>query len=107
MAYPYYNRYSEFIINGEQTVVPFVNITQKPTDQTFIYKVARSRLDKVSQEFYNSPYFSWLILQANEEYGGLEWNIPDNSIIVIPYPLVSSLQDYNNAVQTRFYYYGR
>ena len=55
MAYPYYNRYSEFIINGEQTVVPFVNITQKPTDQTFIYKVARSRLDKVSQEFYNSP----------------------------------------------------
>ena len=107
MAYPYYNRYSEFIINGEQTVVPFVNIAQKPTDQTFIYKVARSRLDKVSQEFYNSPYFSWLILQANEEYGGLEWNIPDNSIIVIPYPLVSSLQDYNNAVQTRFYYYGR
>ena len=107
MAFQYYNRYSDFLINGEQTIVPYVDVPQKTTDKTYIYKVARSRLDIVSQEYYNSPYFSWLILQANEEYGGLEWNIPDNSIIVIPYPLVSSLQDYNNAVQTRFYYYGR
>ena len=58
MAYPYYNRYDEFIINGEQTVVPFVYISQKPTDQTYIYKVAKSRLDKVSQEFYSSPYLT-------------------------------------------------
>ena len=107
MAYQYWNRYSDFLINGEQTTVPFVKIPQKPTDNAYIYKVARSRLDVISQEYYNSPYFGWLILQANQEYGGLEWDIPDNSIIVIPYPLVSSLQDYNNAVQTRFYYYGR
>ena len=44
---------------------------------------------------------------ANPEYGGLEWNIPDNSIIVVPYPLNASIQDYNNAIKTRFYYYGR
>ena len=107
MAYPYYNRYSEFIINGEQTVVPFVNITQKPTDQTFIYKVARSRLDKVSQEFYNSPYFSWLILQANPQFGGLEDNIYDGAVLIIPFPLLPSLQDYKAAIENHFYYYGR
>ncbi len=103
----YYNRYKEFLINGQQTIVPFVSLPSKGTDQRYIYRVAVSRLDKISQQYYNSPFFGWLILQANQEYGSLEWDIPDNSIIIIPYPLVTSLQDYNNAVQTRFYYYGR
>ena len=43
MAYPYWNRYSQFIINGEQTVVPYVQMPSKPTDKTNIYKVGRSR----------------------------------------------------------------
>ena len=107
MAYQYWNRYSDFLINGEQTIVPFVQLPQKPTDKSYIYKVARSRLDVVSQEYYNSPYFGWLILQANPQYGGLEWNIPDNSILTIPYPLVSSLQDYKNGLDNYFFYYGR
>ena len=107
MAYQYYNRYDEFIINGEQTVVPFVNLYQKTTDQTYIYKVAQSRLDKVSQEFYSSPYFSWLILQANPQFGGLENNIYDGAILTIPFPLIASLQDYKAALENHFYYYGR
>ena len=94
MAYQYWNRYSDFLINGEQTVVPFVPIPQKTTDKTYIYKVGRSRLDVVSQEFYNSPYFGWLILQANPQYGGTEWSIPDNAIIIVPFPLQQSLQDF-------------
>jgi hypothetical protein len=107
MAYQYYNRYSDFNINGEQTIVPFVNIAQKPTDKTFIYKVGRSRLDVVSQEFYNSPFFGWLILQANPQFGGLENNIYDGAVLIIPYPLLPSLQDYKSAVSEYFYYYGR
>jgi hypothetical protein len=103
----YYNRYKEFLINGQQTVVPFVSLPSKGTDQRYIYRVAVSRLDKISQQYYNSPFFGWLILQANPEYGGLEWNIPDNSIITIPFPLVSSLQDYQNALNNYFLYYGR
>jgi len=90
MAFPYYNRYSEFLINGEQTVVPFVQIPQKVTDKTFIYKIARSRLDKVSQEYYGSPYFGWLILQANPQFGGLENYIYDGAILIIPFPLLPS-----------------
>jgi len=107
MANQYWNRYSDFIINGEQTVVPFVNLPGKPTDKVFIYKVAKSRLDKVSQEFYNSPVFSWLILQANPQFGGLENNIFDGAILIIPFPLIPSLQDYKAALENHFYYYGR
>ena len=36
----YYNRYQDFLLNGEQTVVPFVNIPSKPTDKKFIYRVS-------------------------------------------------------------------
>jgi hypothetical protein len=107
MAYQYWNRYSDFLINGEQTIVPFVNIPQKTTDKTYIYKVGRSRLDVVSQEFYNSPFFGWLILQANPEFGGSEINIPDNAILKIPFPLTSSLLDYKSALDNYFLYYGK
>ena len=103
----YYNRYTQFLLNGEQTVVPYVSLPLKSTDVNYIYRAGVSRLDKISQEYYSSPYFDWLILTANPQFGGLEWNIPDNAVIRVPYPLTTSLQDYNNAVQTRFYYYGR
>lgn len=107
MPFQYYNRYNEFLFNGEQTVVPYVNLPQKSSDKTFIYKVGRSRLDKVSQQFYNSPYFGWLILQANPVFGGLENSIYDGAILTIPFPLVASLQDYKTALDNYFYYYGR
>jgi hypothetical protein len=107
MAFAYYNRYNDFLINGQQTVVPFVYLPRKTSDKNYVYKVARSRLDKVSQEFYGTPYFGWLILQANPEFGGLETNIYDGAILTIPYPLLTSLQDYKGALENYFYYYGR
>lgn len=105
--YQYLNRYSNFLINGQQTVVPYVKLPKKVTDKTYIYKVGRSRLDKVSQEYYNTPFFNWLILQANPEFGGLENNIYDGAVLIIPFPLIPSLQDYKSAIENHFYYYGR
>jgi hypothetical protein len=95
------------LVNGQQTVVPFVPIDPKPTDKVFVYKVGRSRLDRVSQEFYGTPFFGWLILQANPQFGGLENNIYDGAILTVPFPLVASLQDYKASVENYFYYYGR
>lgn len=103
----YFNRYTEFLINGQQTVVPYVRIPSKPSDKKFIYRQGVSRLDKISQQFYNTPYFGWLILQSNSVYGGLESDIPDNTTLIIPFPLVTSLQDYKTAIDNHFFYYGR
>jgi membrane peptidoglycan carboxypeptidase len=77
MAESTYDRYSTFLINGKQTVVPGIRLTSKGTDKRYIYMANVSRLDKISQEFYNSPLFGWLILQANQQFGGLEINIPN------------------------------
>jgi hypothetical protein len=84
-----------------------VQLPQKTTDKTYIYKVGRSRLDVVSQEFYNSPYFGWLIQMANPQFSGSEWAIPDGAVLTIPFPLVASLQDYKNSYENYFFYYGR
>jgi hypothetical protein len=107
MANEYYNRYQDLIINGIQTIVPYVKIPPKSTDKIQIYRIGITRLDKVSQNYYNSPYFGWLILQANPEFGGSEINIPDNAILKIPFPLTASLLDYKTALQTHFFYYGK
>ena len=90
----YFNRYQNFLVNGKQTTVPFVSIPEKSTDKRFIFRQGMSRMDKISMEFYNSPYFGWLILSANPRFGGIEENIPDQTIISIPFPLNSSLIDY-------------
>jgi hypothetical protein len=37
MNLQYYNRYNEFLINGQQTVVPYINLPAKTTDKNFIY----------------------------------------------------------------------
>jgi len=55
----------------------------------------------------DSKLLWWLILAANPIYGGIEWNIPDNSILRIPFPLVSSVQDYEAELKNHFFYYGR
>jgi hypothetical protein len=107
MARQYYNRYKDFIIDGQQTIVPYINLQSKSTDKRYIYKVGQSRLDKVSQQYYGSPLFGWLIMQANPQFTGNEWNIPDGTILTIPFPLVASLQDYKNQLDDYLFYYGR
>ena len=103
----YYNRYNNFIVNGQQTIVPYIGLPSKSSDKRYIYKVGSSRLDKVSSQYYGTPYFGWLIMMANPIWGGQEWNIPDGTILTIPFTLVDSLQDYKTELNKHFFYYGR
>ena len=103
----YDNRYQNFLINGNQTVVPYLKLPQRATDQRYLYVKNKSRLDKISYEKYGAPYFGWLIMTANPIFGGLESNIPDGTILIIPFPLVAALQDYKSALDTHIFYYGR
>jgi hypothetical protein len=66
-----------------------------------------TRLDKISQQYYGTPFFGWLIQQANPRYTGLEAAIPDGAVLTIPFPLLTSLQDYKGAIDNHFLYYGR
>ena len=41
MALQYWNRYTDFLLNGQQTVVPGVALPTKTSDKNFIYKVGQ------------------------------------------------------------------
>ena len=90
----YFDRYSNFRYNGYMRPVPNIKIDVLNSDKTVVYKLGDTRLDKLSNTYYNSPYYGWLIMLANPEYGGLEFNIPDQSLLRIPFPFESAINRY-------------
>lgn len=106
MSNQYLDRYQYFENEGSFRIVPGIELPIKGTDKFVQFKSGKDRLDKISQEEYGTPLFGWLILQANPQYGSLEFQIPNNVYLRIPYPLIPSLQDYKNAVDTYNLYYG-
>jgi hypothetical protein len=43
-------------------------------------------------------------MQANPQYGSLEYNIPDNVEIRIPFPLDVTLTDYQKSIEKYYKY---
>ena len=82
-----YDRYNKFRINGDTIFPPFIPIAVKETDYYEIYEKGKTRLDILSYQYYRYPDYAWLILQANPQYGSVEFLIPDKAQIRIPYPL--------------------
>lgn len=96
MAKQYYDRYNDFRVGNTVKCLPYIKITAQATDITIEYK-NRTRLDIVSQTYYGTPYYGWLILQANPGYS-MEFDIPDGTVIRVPFPLTNALQAYNDTV---------
>lgn len=93
-----YNRYNRFLINGSYDIVPSVEIYKKPSDYTEVYEAGKTRLDLLSYKYYGDANYDWLIMMANPEYGSMEFNIPDGAIIRIPFPLNTTIELYNKAI---------
>jgi hypothetical protein len=102
----YFDRYNKFKKNGEVKPIPGIKMSPKSTDKKVVYKLGQSRLDILSQEYYGSPYYGFLILLANPQFGGLEFNIPDGEIIRIPFPFRDSIEQYLQEVNTHLKLYG-
>lgn len=100
MGQIYADRYESFRSDNDFKPVPGIKIPKSFSDKHIPYKLGSTRLDILSNEYYQSPYFGWLIMLANPEYGGLEFMIPDNSIIRIPFPLNNGLNLYFDGVDT-------
>lgn len=101
-----FSRYTKFEDGGTMKLVPFIKIPKKETDQYTYYIQGTSRLDLISYQYYDSPDYGWLILQANPELGSYEYNFPNNTILRIPYPLASTLSQYNTDIENFKKIYG-
>lgn len=93
-----FNRYEKFKENGTMKLVPFIEIPVKNTDIYTVYEQGRSRLDLISYQYYGDPNYGWLILQANPEVSSYEFNILDKTVLRVPYPLGSTLTQYNSDI---------
>lgn len=90
----YIDRYEEFRFNDKIKPMPGLYLTPQPNDKSVLFKLGETRLDKLSNTYYNSPYFGWLIMSANPQYGGLEFLIPDQSLVVVPFPFEDAINRY-------------
>ena len=95
----YFDRYELFKINGDMKMVPGINIPRRASDKQVVYIKGETRLDKLSQMYYNNPYHGFLIMLANPQYGGLEFDIKDRDVIIVPYPFDTAVERYLNEVK--------
>lgn len=102
----YFDRYKWFKADGNISPVPGIRVLDSPEDKQVVYKLGKTRLDKLSQQYYGNPYHGWLIMAANPMWGGLEWNIPDGEVIRIPFPFKDAIARYNNEVERHITLYG-
>ena len=100
------DRYKQFRVDGMAKNIPFIKLRQKTSDKEIQYVNGINRMDLLSYRYYEDANYGWLIMLANPEYGGLEFNIPDGATIIIPYPLETSIALYNSEVLKYTTYYG-
>jgi len=103
----YYDRYKYFKANGQVASTPLILIKERSTDKFVVYKLGSTRLDKVSQTYYGTPYYNWLIMNANPQFGGMEFNIQDGDIVRVPFPFRDTIKEFEIKTQDYINQYGK
>jgi hypothetical protein len=94
----YYNRYSKFMLDGQVFErVPFAKIPVSGGDKYVTFEKSKMRMDMLSYKYYGDPNYGWMILQANPQYGGFEFSIPEGVELRIPYPLEDAISRYESS----------
>lgn len=87
------------LITQQRTMqtMPGIVISNRETDKYVIYNSDKMRLDTIAAEVYGDDMYNWLILLSNPEYP-LEFDIPNNTIIRVPFPLNDVIAEYEQKV---------
>ncbi len=94
-----YDRYSLLKNNnGTITMMPFVKIPEFSSDKYERWKLGKDRLDKLALKYYGNSTYDFFILYANSEFRS-EFDIPDDHIIRIPFPLDKVKVFYENFLE--------
>lgn len=85
--------------NGGLKQPPYIKLPINDTDKYVEWRTGKSRMDLLSNMYYGSPIFGFFILYANPKYL-YEWDIPNGSIIRIPFPFEKVKQDYETILKS-------
>ena len=88
--------------NGDGTIdsMPFVELPINLSDKYIAWNKEINRYDKLALKYYGNPFYDFFILIANGEYLS-EFDIPDEALIRIPFPLQKVKADYE-AILTQY-----
>lgn len=86
------NLYQYLVEDGKSLNMPHITISKRPTDKQVVYDKKRNRLDRIAGNIYQDEAYWRLILWANPNYS-LEFDIPDNTVIRVPFPLIDIEQE--------------
>jgi len=89
-----FNFYKPLKNNDSLKDMPPVQIKKRKTDKFITYNRNLMRLDYIAGQIYEDETLWRLIMWANPEWA-LEFDIPNNSIIRIPFPLNDVLAEVN------------
>lgn len=92
-----FNFYKPLKDNDTLKDMPPVKISERNTDKFITYQRELMRLDFIAGEIYEDETLWRLILWANPEYF-LEFDIPNNAIIRIPFPVNDVIAEVNNYI---------
>ena len=101
-----YNRYTKLLRDGYYRRMPSITLDRRSSDYYTVYNRGMSRLDNISYDYYGDAGYDWLILLANPEVADLEFNIPDETVLRIPYPLESVIEEFNKKIDAYDALYG-
>ena len=79
--------------------VPAITISKRDTDKFIIYNSDKMRFDTIAADIYGDDQYNYLIALANPEYP-LEFDITNNTVIRIPFPLNEIVTEYEQKVVT-------
>lgn len=102
----YYNRYQSLELQNEVLCFPSIKLADKATDKFEVFEPGKTRFDKISAKYYGDAYWGFLIMLANPELDGLEFLIPTNTILRVPFPLDQSVVDLKSKIELNKTYYG-
>lgn len=87
--------FANLLINENLSILenmPPIEIEKRSTDKKVLYNKNTNRLDRMAGEYYEDESLWKLILWANPEYD-IEFDIPDNTVLRIPWPKEVVLDD--------------
>jgi hypothetical protein len=93
-------------MNGVVELLPRIKYSPQSSDKEEKWEVNKSRMDLISFKYYEDSNYDWLIMLANNDIPHLEFEIPDGTIITIPYPLEIALNQYKNQLDNFNVLYG-
>jgi len=78
--------------------MPPILIKERDTDYWVTYNKSKNRLDRIAFNVYQEEDCKNIIMWANPEYF-IEYDIPDNTVIRVPFPLTDVLQEISEKIK--------